>query len=363
MTKHAALVYLFLTLAQGPLTPPALVKPQPVGPRVEAARLRLVSGDAKGAAADLEAILSTAPQTPEAHYWLGIAYLDLGQRENARRALAEALSLKSGSHPDALYHLGLIAMQTSHPLEAISLLERALAQSRGPFPAAENALGAAYVSARDFDRAIDLLDRGVATRPEDPTAQHLLGLAREQRFLHGGDASDIGRAAEAHQRAIDARPDYGIAHRDLALVLLWNGRAAEAASHLERFATLQPAHPSAVTFRDLAVKLRAGLSQPRPADTTSSAPQLLPGAAGGRSVAVYAPRVMGSARPAGFESLDGLADGIVLADGSFFPLGAPDQGSSNRDLEDALAASRFAPGRIAGRASALRVLVSAKAGA
>jgi tetratricopeptide (TPR) repeat protein len=362
-------LFLGLALAQGPLTPPALAKPkpaaprsleaapQPLDPRVEAARRRLVSGDPKGAAEDLKAVLSTSPDAPDAHYWLGIAFLEMGRTEDARAALSEALSLKRGIHPDALYHLGLIAMQTGNTADAISMLEAAITQAQTSFPAAENALGAAYVTARDYDRAVEVLDRIVTARPDDATAQHLLGLAREQRFLRGGDVGDIDRAAEAHRRAVDVRPDYGIAHRDLALVLLWNGRVAEAASHLDRFTTLQPSHPAAATFRDLARRLREGLSQPPPADSASSAPRPASGPALERGAVVYSPRISGASRPASFGA-GAVADGVILPDGSFVLLGGPEQGAGGPALEEALAASRFEPGRVAGRPTALRVLVS-----
>ena len=343
--------------AQGPLLPPALKKAEPIGPRVEAARRMIVGGDARGAVAELNRLVESHPDAPEVYYWLGIALLDLGQVSDAKAALEEALELRNGVHPDALYHLGLIELQTGRAREAAPLLERAVAQSTAPFAAAENALAAAYFSLRNFESAIELLERVTASRPGEATAQHLLGLSLEQRFLRGGASADIDRAARAQQLAVDARPDYAIAHRDLALTLLWLGKAAGAATHLDRFAALQPSHPSAASFRGLAAKLREGLAQEPAADAAVAAPIVVSGPALGS--AAYSPRAAGAARPptaAGSETA--VVDGIVLTDGSFYSLGPVTPGAQAEALEAALSASSFKPAVVSGRPSALRVLVS-----
>jgi tetratricopeptide (TPR) repeat protein len=343
--------------AQGPLLPPALKKAEPIGPRIDAARRRIVEGDARGAAADLTRLLESNPESPEVYYWLGIALLELRQIDDARAALSEAVELRGGVHPDAHYHLGLVALQTGAPADAVPLLERALAQSTAPFPAAENALAAAYFSVRNFESAIELLGRMTTARPEESTAQHLLGLALEQRFIRGGSAADLDRAIRAQQRAVDSRPDYAIAHRDLGLTLLWSARAAEAATHLERFATIQPSHPSAGAFRGLAGRLRAGLSQQPGGGPVAAAPTVATGP--GRGATVYSPRVTGAARPSvGFASEAPVVDGVVLTDGSFFSLGPVTPGPAAEDLDAGLATSTFTPAVAAGRPIAVRVLVS-----
>lgn len=346
------LVLTFALAAQAPLVPPALRKTEPIGPRIEASRQRILAGDARGAIVELESLLQADPRAPEVFYWLGIAYLDLGRVEEAREALAEALELASGAHADALYHLGLIELQTGRPEAAVPLLEKAIAQSSSPFEAAENALAAAHFSNRSFDLAIALLDRVTSARPRDANAQHMLGLALEQRFLRGGAPSDLGLAIKAQQRAVDARPDYAIAHRDLGLTLLWFGRATQAASHLERFALLQPSHPSAPTFKELAGRLRAGLSQEPGESTVTAAPAVRSGPGAGASF--YSPEAPGSMRRSG----DAVVDGIVLADGTFFSLGAVTAGAASEALETALASSALTPGRRSGRPLALRVLVA-----
>ena len=344
------LLALLLAIAvQGPLTPPALKSSRPSSERVEAARQRIVAGDARGAITDLKDVLSTEQRSVDALYWLGIAYLDTGQIDEARDALTGAVDASAGSHADALYHLGLIALQTNDPMQACVLLERAIAKSDSGFPAAEGALAAAYVSAGDFDRAVTLLDKIVAVRPQEPTSQHLLGVALEQRFIKSGSVPDIDRALKAHKVAIDLRPDYGIAHRDYGLALLWQGRAAEAASHLEKFVLFQPAHPSAKSFTQLVERLRSGLSQNPGGSTATMAPAVASGPASG--VQLYNPAAPGSRRAAWIG-----VDGIVLADGSFYSLGAVGSDPRSAQLEQELEKSRLSPGLRAGRPSSLRVL-------
>jgi tetratricopeptide (TPR) repeat protein len=67
--------------------------------------------------------LTHQPDLPEAHYNLGLAYMRLGDQEQAIRAFREAVRYRP-SYVDAHYSLGEVLLKTGHTDEARFAFER-----------------------------------------------------------------------------------------------------------------------------------------------------------------------------------------------------------------------------------------------
>src|SRR5690606_25063218 len=85
----------------------------------------------------------------------------------------------------------------------------------------------------DLDRAEYDLDVARAIAPENPRAQYLYGLAREER-------GDDDGALAAYEAAIQLRPAYDEARLRLAGILFARGAWAEAEPHYRIVATSRP---------------------------------------------------------------------------------------------------------------------------
>lgn len=73
--------------------------------------------------------------------------------------------------------------------------------------------------------------------PEDPVAWHQLGILQRR-------SGDFAAAAGAYQRALELSPDYGLAHRNLGVLLdLYMGQPEEALVHYERYLELEGPDP------------------------------------------------------------------------------------------------------------------------
>jgi predicted Zn-dependent protease len=62
-------------------------------------RVLLATGDAAGAARELEAAVKQAPRSPAAHFSLAEAYRQLGRKTDAAHELAEFQNLKKAPKP------------------------------------------------------------------------------------------------------------------------------------------------------------------------------------------------------------------------------------------------------------------------
>jgi spermidine synthase len=154
-----------------------------------------------------------------------------GLDAEARRRLAAARSAKN-----------LTMLARVMPKRDVERLEAAIAEAPDYAPARialarrRVQAGAAALDAGQPARALAQAQAAVAAKPDDPSAQYLLGsvLAREQRFAE---------AVPALERAVRLEPERWMAHYRLALALLGAGRGAEAAEALERAIALNPVRP------------------------------------------------------------------------------------------------------------------------
>jgi tetratricopeptide (TPR) repeat protein len=80
---------------------------------------------------DLEKAVGIQQNFPEAHYWLGRAYLAQGQPKQARAQLIEANAQRPGGYPDARFYQGLAEEQLGMRTDAVASFQAALAQDTG----------------------------------------------------------------------------------------------------------------------------------------------------------------------------------------------------------------------------------------
>jgi tetratricopeptide (TPR) repeat protein len=78
---------------------------------------------------DLEQAIKIQPNFPEAHYWLGRAYLAQSQFRQARDELASANEQRGGNYPDALFYQAMAEEQSGLRDEALASYQAALAQN------------------------------------------------------------------------------------------------------------------------------------------------------------------------------------------------------------------------------------------
>jgi tetratricopeptide (TPR) repeat protein len=210
---------------------------------------RLRRGDPAAAAASLEEALARDPGYRVAHYLLGLAYRDLGRREQAARELAlgaegHVRRLADPYTGEAeLYAVSLTArneralglLQEDAPAEAARLLTAALA-TRPESVTTLNNLAVALLHQGKLEEAGVVLERARAL--DDGKFSTYLNLSSL--------AQRAGRPEEAlaqARAAVERAPQLGRAHVAEAAALARLGRGAEAREALETALRLDPRDP------------------------------------------------------------------------------------------------------------------------
>jgi tetratricopeptide (TPR) repeat protein len=133
----------------------------------------------------VKACLSAASSDPDAaapHYFLGVAYMDLGQIEKGLNALRQASRIEPRT---AKIHVGLgfACFRLKRYQEALKHFEHA----RRLNAKAQHALlglGVTYAQLKDYNNAEEVLREAVSSDPDNPVARFNLGivcLARRDR--------------------------------------------------------------------------------------------------------------------------------------------------------------------------------------
>jgi tetratricopeptide (TPR) repeat protein len=146
----------------------------------------------------LQNVLKTDPKYAAAHYYLGLAYQQKKEDEEARKHLQEAIRLK----PD--------------------------------FGEAYQALGENYMSARIFDsQAIDPLTKATELMPKSYAAFYNLGVC----YSNSGKYAE---AEAAYRKAAELSPKEPVVHYQLGMALLGQSKNAEAKAALQKYLELNP---------------------------------------------------------------------------------------------------------------------------
>ncbi len=172
----------------------------------------------------LDPLTRICPEVAQYHYWLGVAYLQVGGMEQAVTALREADRLDPG-RTMTLVALGLALNSRKQHADAEPFLRRALAAEPenadvlAALAEAEEALG-------NSSQAETHAVRALTAAPGNATAHVVIGLIRMKEGRYS-------EARDALLRAIAAQPDMARAHYQVSLAFSRLGDDASAATHVQ----------------------------------------------------------------------------------------------------------------------------------
>jgi tetratricopeptide (TPR) repeat protein/peroxiredoxin len=169
--------------------------------------------------------LKDDPQSAEALYGLGSAYLQLPKPAEARQCFERVLQLHTtypGTLPNAWNNLGILSAREGKLDAAIQQFQRALQIDPEHSIALQN-LGSAYRQKKNWPAAKQALERSLALNPDDAEANYSLGMVYAQQ-------NDAQQAYAYLQKALAARPVYPEALNNLGILYL-HERQPEKAMH------------------------------------------------------------------------------------------------------------------------------------
>ncbi len=184
--------------------------------------------------------LKDDPDSAEALYGLGSAYLQLQKTAEARDCFQRVLKLHAsypGTLPNAWNNLGILAAREGNYDAAIEYFQHALQIDPQHSIALQN-LGSAYRQKKDWALAKSMLERALAINPDDPEANYSLGMVYAQQ-------NDTEHAYEYLQKAIAARPAYPEALNNLGILYLHTHKLAEAMQSFEQAIGVAPEYDQA----------------------------------------------------------------------------------------------------------------------
>ena len=190
--------------------------------------------------------LELSPTLTTAHYYLGLAYLDLKREEEALGALNSAAS-SEGANADVYMALGSVYLEQKTLDKAIQAFKKAVEVD--PLrPEGHLKLAKAYRLKGWLDRALAELQ---LTLPEAKSVPHspYFQKVRSEIFFESGltheQTNNISRAIEAYLKALDLQPQNGDAHHHLAKAFFQQGEYGPALEHARRANALgSPIDPS-----------------------------------------------------------------------------------------------------------------------
>jgi len=189
-----------------------------------------------GALKELLEAEKNAPDDPEIRYYLGIAYLGRGLKDQAMEQFQKAVSLKE-DYSEAHNYIGVMRMDEGQWQKAIESFDRALKNYLYPTPAfALYNSGVAYYNLKNYDMALSryrqaLSQDGMAAW--QPQIELNIGLAYLQK-------SDSVQAREHLEKAVALNPSLFDAHFYLGETYLKIRDRAKAKKSFEQVVKLAP---------------------------------------------------------------------------------------------------------------------------
>ncbi len=188
-------------------------------------RLLLQRQSIQQAIAELQDALSLAPNSPQAHHFLGLAHFRLGNLDQAKAALQSSLELGSPFIQTRLALAKVYELQNRRDL-ALEQAEAVLALMPDN-PEALLIKGDALLHQGNLSRAEAVFGKVMALAPENPVARHRLGLILA---VQGKEQEALQKLEEVLARS----PDAADVMADMALLYLRQGKGSQALDRLER---------------------------------------------------------------------------------------------------------------------------------
>lgn len=137
-------------------------------------------GEWENARIALENAININPESHIGYSYLGVYFARQNNAVKAMELFEKAISLKV-NHSFAYQQLGNIQFQTQQYAKAIENLESAMNYVGRPDPQSLNLIGACYSNLRNFDLAIKYFSQAIQMNPNFADAYQNLGLAMQQK--------------------------------------------------------------------------------------------------------------------------------------------------------------------------------------
>ncbi len=183
-------------------------------------------------AEDFKRVIVIEPDNSDAHYYLGMTYVDLDQRQEAKEILLKTLQFKK-KYKGVYLELGLIAEWEGNHDNAIAHFEKELEIDPESVRAYQR-LGDLYSSySTDFGRAKETLKKALELQPNHVST--LLNYASTLYYL-----DQLGAATEQFELVIQINPKDLTANYNLALMYEYTGKTQQAINRWKKFLELNP---------------------------------------------------------------------------------------------------------------------------
>lgn len=181
--------------------------------------------------------LKHAPNNPESHANLALAYKDLGEPEKAVEHFRRSIRLDP-NNAMSFNNLGNVLREQGRPRDAIREYEKAL-KLQPEFPQCWSNFSAALNEAEQRKAAHRAVDRALQLEPELAQAHNNKGdiLLAEARY---------GDALQSYERAVELNPKYAAALINMARVQRDMDSAESALETLKRALDIEPNNPEAL---------------------------------------------------------------------------------------------------------------------
>ncbi len=222
--------------------------PGELEPRLELARVLYKLERYKEAEAQAQKAAELAPGKPGPNRILASIYYANDQYDRADAALKRERQI-SPDDPGVLAFVGQIAEELNRPDEAIGAYE-SLVAIQPDSKEAWIALGSLYAGKGDSAKS-EAAYRKVTEIDPANAAQVFYNIGAVIRNKTSATPADTRKAVEAFRRAVELKPDYGAAHKELGYALLSLGELADARAALEKYLAIEPKAPDAGELRAL----------------------------------------------------------------------------------------------------------------
>ena len=183
-------------------------------------------------AEDFKKVIALEPNNSDAHYYLGMTYVDIDQREKAKEILLKTLQFEK-KYKGVYLELGLIAESEGDHDKAIRHFEKELEIDTESVRTYQR-LGDLYSSySTDFGRAKATLEKALEFQPNHVST--LLNYASTLYYL-----DQLGAATEQFELVLQINPKDLTANYNLALMYEYTGKTQQAINRWKKFLELNP---------------------------------------------------------------------------------------------------------------------------